>query len=463
MPYREMPHMSEVWFRNPHNYVRELVEVRYGNVAWDMGLLVKRGIDPHRHAKLYFEQANIPWRALLVGDQGTIDIDHDHKTDNPRGVYPTWRYGEDFELLEEMMAMPAGDDPSCYGDMTVKVEERPVQGQEHRVIVTDLPNASTGPGKALIRKIHELQDEYPTCIVHIHGLYSYRIAFGMGFGAGDMDSRTKASKGTVVLPNGKEMLYEKTMGCPQWVTMLGMRPVDLKEARNRCIYNIRSAIWAGANWDSNLKFRSTPSSAPVDTTSVVAVPQTTHAHMSLPIQPKPGDRQVCDTCSLQNQCKYFRDGAVCSVPGTEAAGLAQQLGSRNADTIVDALGTLLSTNARRLERGLQDEQEYGDINGEVTKISNQLFNQGVQLAKLLDPALRGGAKVQVNVGGGSSVSVSAAPNQVMAAIVRQFEGMGIPRAEITPDMVAGVLTQMSEGTEAPKAIEGVVLASRSER
>lgn len=454
--------MTEVWFRNPNNYVRELVEVRNGNVAWDMGLLVKRGIDPYMHAKLYFGQANITWQSLLVGDQGTIHIDIDHKQDNPRGVYPTWVYGEDFELLEEMIAQPAGEDPNCYGDMSVPAHERPVKGQQHRVIITDLPPVNQGPGRAIVRKIKELQEEYPTCIIHLHGVYSYRVAFGMGFASADMDARTKASKGNVVLPNGKEMIAEKTIGCPQWVTMLGMRPVDLKEPRNRCIYNIRSSLWAGENWDSNLKFRSTPSAVPVDTTSVAPAPQVTASHMSLPIQPRPGDRQVCDTCSLQNSCKYFRDGAVCSVPGTEAAGLAKQLGSRNADTIVDALGTLLSTNAKRLERGLADEQEYGEINGEVTKITNQLFNQGVQLAKLIDPNLRGGAKVQVNVNGNGSVQVGT-PNQVMAALIRQFEGMGIPRDQITPEMVTGALTQMSSGTEPQKAIEGVVLASRSDR
>ena len=91
--------MTEVWFRNPHNYVRELVEVGYGNIAWDMGMLVSRGIDPVKHAQLYFDSAQVPWRILLVGTQGSVEIDKDHGPGNPIGVYPTWEYGEDFELL----------------------------------------------------------------------------------------------------------------------------------------------------------------------------------------------------------------------------------------------------------------------------------------------------------------------------------------------------------------------------
>lgn len=453
--------MTEVWFRNPDNYIREIVEVGANTLAWDMGYLVKKRIEPIQFGKLYFGQS--PWRALLVGTQGTVEVGTGHTLANPKGVYPTWEYGEQFELLEEMIAMPAGDDPSCYNDITVSKDQRPVQGQDHRVVVTNLPHLSTGAGRHLVRKIKELQEEYPQCIVHIHGVYSYRVAFGMGFGAGDMDSRTKAAKGTVVLPNGKEVLAEKTVGFPQWVTIMGMLPVQLKVPRNRCMFNIKSALWAGQNWDRVFKFKST--ATPVDQLDIAnnkpqIPPPTTQSHLSVPLQPRPGDRQVCDTCSLQDKCKYYRQGAVCTVPGSEPSRLAAMFKSRDAGLIIDGLSTLAAANANRLERGVEEEQAYGELDPEVTKIANQLFNQGVQLAKLLDPNLRGGAKVQVNVGGNAQVLTNATPNQVMGSIVRELESRGIARDKITPEMVSSLLQEMSAGKPKQEAIEGTVLGTK---
>lgn len=455
--------MTEAWFRNPDNYIREMVEVGANMIAWDMGYLVKRRLEPIQFAKLYYGES--PWRTLLIGTQGSIEIDNEHTLANPLGVYPTWEYGERFELLEEMIAQPAGDDPSCYDDTTVPVQERPVKGQPHRVVVTEIPDLRTGPGRYLIRRIKELQEEYPQCLIHIHGIYSYRIAFGMGFGAADMDSRTKAAKGTVVLPNGKEVIAEKTIGFPQWVTLLGMLPAQLKVPRNRCMYNIKSAMWAGKNWDGAINFKSTATPvAQLDTVSNVSllpVP-TTKSHLSVPVQPQPGDRQVCDTCSLQDKCKYYRQGAVCTVPGSEPARLATMFKSRDADQIIDGLSTLLAANANRLEKGVEEEQAYGELDPEVTKIANQLFNQGVQLAKLIDPNLRGGAKVQVNVGGDAQVITTSSPKQIMGSIVRELERRGIPRAEITPEMVSGLLAEMATGKPQHEAIEGTVLGSRAD-
>lgn len=63
---------TEVWFRNPHDYIRELVEVGECRIAWDRGLLVKRGIDPIKHADLYYGKGT-DWRILTVGNQGSAE------------------------------------------------------------------------------------------------------------------------------------------------------------------------------------------------------------------------------------------------------------------------------------------------------------------------------------------------------------------------------------------------------
>jgi len=456
--------VTEVWFRNPHNYIRELAEVGVPRIAWDRGSCLKRRIDPLKHAEAYF--SGKPWRILLIGEQGTAEYTHESGT-TPVGVYPTWDAEvEDLALLEEMMQYPLGEDADACNDPTVNLDERPVAGQVHRVIVMGIPNTSRPPGRALVRKLKELQEDYPECVLHIHGLYSWRISFGMGFGASDVDPRTNAGKGKVTLPSGKEMIAEKTVSVPQWVTILGMKPVDLtREPRNRCIYNIKSAMWAADNFMENVAFISQANHQTlVDTKSPKSVPLEVKSGspFTKPMVAQPNDKINCDSCSLQNNCKFYRQGSVCSVPGSEPASLASHFKTRDSEQIIEGLGTLLQLQARRLDKGVAEEQLYGELDPEVTKIANQLFTNGVKLAKLVDPSLAG-PQVQVNVGGGSAAAVQAAtPNQVLGGIVRELERRGIDRKDITPDMVGNLLAEMGGAGQAPQAIEGRVLSSREQ-
>lgn len=428
-------------------------------------MLVKRRIDAFKHAKIYYG-SRTDWRLLLVGTQGSALYSHDTGPDTPIGVFPTWDAScETLELLEEMMQHPIGDDADACNDPNIAIDERPVAGQDHYVIVTEMPMLRTGPGRALGRKLKELQEDYPECKLFIHGVYSWQFCFGMGFGAADVDPRTNAGKGKVTLPSGKEMIAEKTVSVPQWVTMLGMKPIDLtREPRNRCIYNIKSAIWAGQHFRENIAFKTT-GTAPVNPDSPSHTPATVAQNKpwSVPAaHAKPGDKIRCDTCTLQNSCKYYRIGSVCSVPGSEPAKLAHHFGTRDADAIIDGLGVLVQLGTRRLERGLADEETYGELDPEVTKIINQLFTQGKDLAKLIDPSLRAGPQVQVNVGQGQPAGLQATtPNQVLGGIVRALEARGIRREDITPDMVGNFLAEMSGAGNAPRQIEATVISQES--
>lgn len=460
---------TEVWFRNPDNYIKELVEVGVGMIAWDRGLLVKKRIDPVKHASLYFGNA-IDFRVLLVGDQGTCELRNGDTLEKPTAVYPTWEYGEDLSLLEEILSKPPGEDLVACNDRSVSADERPVWGQEHRVVITNLPSATTGPGRKMLTVLKTLQEDYPNAILHIHGLYGYRVAFGMGFGAADTDPRTPAQKGKVILGSGKEVKYERAQSSPQWVTVLGFKPVDLAVPRVRCMFNIKSAIWAGQNYDQifNFKSRVHGVEAPVDSESSDEdfTPATTTSPFSTAVvSAKPGDKFHCDTCSLQDQCKYYRNGAVCSVPGAEPKELAKFFKTRDSDQIIEGLSTLVAANTRRLERGINEESAFGDINPEVTKLINQIFDQGTKLAKLVDPSLRGGTKVQVNVGPGGQAAVigQTNPRQMIATVVRELENRGIPREQITPEMIEGLLSGMANPESAQRAIEGTVLSHRDKR
>lgn len=449
---------TETWFRNPDSYVRELVECGESQIAWDRGLLVKKRIDPFTHASLYFGRA-YPWRLLLVGEQGTAELDVDHDMEHPKAVYPTWMYGEALELLEDMLQNPAGESQEAYMDNTVPADERPVKGQEHRVVITEIPSAATGPGRSFLKKLIELQEDYPDAIIHVHGLYSYKFAFGLGFRSVDVEPRAAAKGGKVHLPSGLEEHHKKVALHPQWAAQMGFKPVDLEIPRNRCMFNIKSAVWAGKHYMELYKFRTRADGVRPDITSSddKHKPSITTSPFSRAVKKQEGDKFLCNTCSLSNHCKYFRDGAVCSVPGAEPIELSKFFNSRNADTIIDGMGILMAANTKRLERGVNDEETFGELNPEVTKIMNQVYEQAAKLAKMIDPARFAAPKVNVNIGAGSNASItSGSPRQFVAEAVRSLELQGIKREDITPEMIQGVMEGMASPEQKRRALEPAV-------
>lgn len=455
--------VTQVWFRNPHDYIRELVEVGEFRIAWDRGLLVKRRIDPVKHAELYFTAAT-PYRVLCVGTQGSAEYRPGDTLDKPSAVYPTWEYGEDSILLEEMLANPMGDDVDSCTDMTVRDDERPIWGQEHRVVITGLPDSKTGPGRAFLRYLKGLQEDFPKAIVHLHGTYGWKIAFGMGFGAADVEPRTAAQKGRVHLPAGSIEKYERLVQKPQWAEAMGFKPNDLAIPRNRCMYNIKSAVWAGANYTELYKFKVRgEGSGDYTSSDNDHVPAETQDHMSRGMKKSEGDQLLCNICTLQDKCKYFRIGSVCTVPGAEPVPLSRMFNTRNADDIIDGLGTLLAAGTNRLETAARWEQVDGELSPEVTKMHGQIFDQAVKLAKLLEPKrFSPSAKVEVNVGGGAALVAGSSPREFVAAAIRELEQQGIPRDEITPEMIGNLLEGMSNPDGKTRAIQGTVLSSETE-
>lgn len=454
---------TEVWFRNPHTYIRELVECGEYQIAWDRGFLVKRKIDPIQHASLYYGTA-YPWRVLAIGPQGSAEYREGDEWDRPTAVYPTWEYGENMAVLIDMLENPAGEDIDACTDTKVDGNERPVFGQEHRVIVTGAPGSHLGPGRKFLTELAIIQEDFPNAIIHFHGTYSYRVAFGLGFKAADVEPRTVASKGKVTLPSGKAELYERVQAHPQWVTNLGFKPVDLAVPRKRCMYNIKSAVWAGQHFGELFNFRSRNDprvAVDTETPENDYKPPTTLRTIPLGKKAKNGDKVQCNFCSLQNDCKFYRDGAVCSLPDAEPARLATQFNTRDAERIISGLGVLMATGAERLEEGRRIETILGELDPEVTKQLNQLFQQGVTLVKLVDPKYRGGTKINVGVGaGGQVLQVNGSnPNTLIAGVVRALEDQGIPRDKITPEMVNGILAGMAAGAPEREAIDGTVVAS----
>lgn len=457
----------ETWFRNPHQYIRELVECSYGKIAWDQGSLVKRRVDPYAFSNLYFAKA-IPWESLVIDEEWTTHIDADHPMNNPLGVYPNWSSMEEWDTLLEMVENPVGEDARACFDTSISVNERPVYNQQHRVMIINIPPLMTGLGKALMRKLKELQEEHPECIIHPHALYSYRMTYGFGFRSTDTECRSRAAKGQLMLPNGKAVAFEETAEkWASWRRVMGFSTKALESSSNRILFNIKSALWAGEHYPELYNFRSIalPNDAPVDheTPQALLPKNTTKSFMLVPVPPKAGDKQLCDTCSLSQGCKYYREGAVCSLPGADPTSLAKMFGTRDASTIMDGIGIILSAQAERYERGVMWEQVDGELDPELTRIAKQLIDGGSKLAKLLDPSLQNPG-VQVNVSpGGAAAVMTASPKQVVAGIMHEIESSGVPRDRITQEMVKDILNQMQSGTDKQKAIEGHVVAYRDER
>lgn len=443
--------MTEVWFRNPHNYVRELAEVGGPfRIAWDRGMLVKKRIEPVSHAKLYFGEDG-DFQILCIGPQGSAHLDATHTLERPVAVYPTWEYGENFNILEEMVSSPIGlDAEACSAD--IPLDQRPVVGQDHRVVVTNLPNAGLAANRPFYRHLRELQEEYPDCNLTLHGSYSFRVMFGQGFGSADFEPRTAAANGKVYLPNGKELAYARTVGQMQWVNLLGMSITDLKNPAPRCIFNIKSARWAAEHFTDKINFKTRGAVENVDPSSPVTRLPTTQSFLSTPgLEKKEGDMITCDTCSLANACKHYREGAVCTVNGSETNPLAKLFQSRDSSRIIDGLGTIVAAQTTRLERGMESEEEFGELDPHVTKMMNDIFNNGVKLAKLIDPTL---TKPLVQINGAGAVA-GASPKEMMASVVRALEDQGVRREDITTEMITDMMRKMV-GPE-PQAIEGQVV------
>lgn len=438
---------SEVWFRNPKLYIRECIELGVSRVAWDRGFLVKNRVDPLRFGDLYFPSA-VDYRMLLVGDQGTAEVRRGRDVDDPVAVYPTWVYGEDdMSRLENWLANPIGEDAAACADKRFPADERPVLGQEHRVVITGVPTAVLSISRHFYGLLADLQEDYPDAIIHVHNLYGYGAMFARRFGAVDTDPRTLAKKGKVTLPNGKEVTYENAAKTPQWVEVVGFRPSDLSVPRNRCMFNMRSSQWAAAHFRENVKFRVRGAAEPDK-----PGPATTNGVKSKTAIATVGDKFICDTCSLANTCKYFRDGSVCSLPDSDPAKLARFFKTRNSDSIIDGLGALMEQQVDRLEMGRRLEEEYGELSPEVTKIIDGLFDKGVNLAKLLNPALRGGLKVVVPVqtnGNGQVAVRSGTPQELAAQAVAALEQRGYTRDEMTAELIEAV---MSGQVVPPKAL-----------
>lgn len=416
---------------------------------WDQGYAFHKGIDVLKWAKLHYP-SSVNFRVIAVQSgpnrpKLAYEYTAESKGALPVAAYPVWD-----ALTDEMSTLRALVKKPVHLDKERRIKcnpddprRRPRIGQEHRVIIRNTTKLPHSTKNDVLNQIHDLQNEHPECIIHLYRTESKNKALSLSFRAFDLEFRTPASRGRVFLPNGKLVTIEEaTEKWGHWIELMGTTPSQLKVPRERTIFGIRSIMWAAENYNKNIPYR------------VRKKTSNGKVHDSLVLDnytpPKPKhelDMILCGSCTIQNTCKFFRAGSVCSVPNSEPAELAKYFNTRDSDRIIDGLGTLLATQSNRLQQGLQEEHLTGELDPEVTKIINTLFTNGVKLAKLVNPALgERGTQVSVSVGAGGQAAVVAggSATQLTSRIVAELEAKGIPRDRITPEMIAGILDPQSE-------------------
>lgn len=398
------PVTVEVWFTDPVKFKDELAEaVITPKFVWTKEA-VESGFDYTDWMETFFPEG---WEALRLERYTAIWAKKGGGTER----FPIWAW-----------------DPHDLRGL------RNYAKKSKRVVITGLP-AAYGLVRNAVQDIAKVQGESGIrSVLHVHGLTQYPLLFGKGLNSVSTGIRTDE----VCLPNGKTF---KTVPAPytKWVRALCFEMIDLEIPRNLAIYNTRSLTFAAEYWNKNIDFHPHMRHALAEwegpkKIKVVAV-------ADKPKKGLVGDKIACDSCSLDRTCKYYRAESVCTLPGNEMNQLATYFQTRDVGTVLEGLGAMMAVGADRLSRGLEVEQELGEIDPEVTKIYDSLFDKGVKLAKLLDPSLARpnvGVVVQNNQGHGV-LQQGPTPKALVANIVRELEAQGIPREHITPEIVSRVL------------------------
>lgn len=125
--------------------------------------------------------------------------------------------------------------------------------------------------------------------------------------------------------------------------------------------------------------------------------------------------------------------------------IAQAFESKQRDTILSALQTMMWIQTRRLQMGLRIEDEDGVLSPKVSALMNSMFSNAIKIAKMVDPRATDQAQinvgVQVNTRGGAEIT----SNALVSRAFSELRAAGVAHEDITPDLVerhiAGQLMQ----------------------
>lgn len=426
------------------------------------GFLKKVRNTPHKMMNMSYR--GLPWECLVEDHDFMALYKHDSNpnANEPEGVWPVFRAKEqDLEDLIAYCKYPWGEREDLFGKndwATGELHPRP--GQEHIVWANGfLSTPSNAERDKWIGIFEELTREYGVQF-GLTGSRSFRTAFSGAFRYAAIALKGDSTAGQVLLPNGRLIRRERREAqvkeAAPVIRALGFDPdlvaTDMEQIR---LFNIASTQRAALTWKKDGDAKSVRTkNFKVDSTSpratAVASNLRTKPPASMKKHAKETDGVLCESCSLWNMCPQYREGEVCSVPGSDGRRLAKMFGTRDPSKIIDALAEINGKMTERAVTALEDEQfaERDDgkaLDPTVTTALNQVFANGVKLAKLIDPTLNGGVQVNVGVQGDGRTAVQAAAQRVQngqanerelaATVIAELESEGYSRSQITEDMV----------------------------
>lgn len=444
----------QLWLRDPFEYLPHVIDTPWQRVrtVWSADYIAETGIDPMKVMTYLVPAGN--WDALLIDDEAAYLVQGDSDVVKK---WTIWRYGQPMKRLME-----------CFASGKRFVVEFP--GME-------TPKKDRDDFEFYFDKFRKA---CPDAKPHIHGIVSYSRGIGSHPYSVDFDLSHLPKMGAIQLPSGRLVrraelakIAESDSGRHRfWAAMLGYLTLEhITTYADRVVFEMRSMSWAANNWDkiSATKFEAIPrvekplvyldeeaDASYEERLREMASPDSTYMPRQMvttvqenrwgwrPRKPLPTDRIACDTCSLADVCKAFRQGSVCAVPNTEGDSLRKKFGTRSSSAIIAGLQELMQENAGRIRKALDAESINAEDSGnysldpELTKLINHTINHGEKVAKLVDPRLRPGpaALVQVNNNNGQpQISAQPSPQQLTATVVRELEEQGMKREDITPEII----------------------------
>jgi hypothetical protein len=456
--------MTNIWIRNADRAMSNLVSEGVSRITWTRQHLSRLRMDGISFVRQFYMHTPIRPRIMIIGVQNTSEYTTLDSIEHPRAVYPTWAGKHDtVEELIDFIENPWGESEEKCLDLSVPTALRPIYGQPHRVVIHNNPPAISGIGLKYWLMIDRIQQDYPEVELFINGSSSFNVLFGLKFKAADFGLCDAGDRNqTFTMPNGMfiNLAHPRDLvrlrDSEPWVRMLGFTVNEILANQNRRFaFRIRAAQWAAKHYASNYRFKRAEFNFTDDELKVGNDDYKPRSSSSIVVRRKvytvkEAEKILCDRCSIAPNCKVYRAGAICGLKGSEMGELEKYFQSRDAGKIIDGLAELTKLQARRLEATMDEEAKSGDVDPDVTRQMNSLFSNGTKLAKLVNPELAGpGTRVQVNVGtaGNTEIVSTANPRELVAAAVRALEDRGIPREQITPTMLKGLLSGMASATQ----------------
>lgn len=438
----------EVWYRNIERNLNGVAKVPVDchRIVWDKKYVDKKNLDVRSLMSVFF--GGRPWRALVVGrSEAKLYADYQEK---PIETWGVWRH--DVHGYQRLLTLFRG---------------------KRRFVIT-IPHTDRHENAAwreFERMYRDALTAYPNARPHINGCFGFSRTLGLNPTSADFNVVGLPRVGKVILPNGRLTTVDEIAENPReflyWVRLAGSDWRSIQSQQGRVEFMIQSTRWAALNWGRSVRavnpvgkyITGDQQNDRADESEVQASHDerrfemarsdveyegrrdTQHpAHWFKGRKPLPGDKIVCDTCSLANVCKEYRQGAVCGLGNTDGESLKVAFGTRDSHSILDGMTKIMELNAKRIESAIDAEDvENTGLDPELTKLLDTTFKQGERMAKIIDPSLRPGPAAQVLInnssGSGPSQIESATPQQLTATVVLELERQGYKREDITSDMV----------------------------